>query len=94
MITNLQLKNFKSHKDTNLRLAPLTLITGVNNCGKSSILHAMLALRQTYQAGRLEDGLASAGCALPNYPVSIHQCPNGHERVQQRSQNALPESPL
>lgn len=57
MITNLQLKNFKSHKDTNLRLAPLTLITGVNNCGKSSVLHAMLALRQTYQAGRLEDGL-------------------------------------
>jgi len=57
MITNLQLKNFKSHKDTNLRLAPLTLITGVNNCGKSSILHAMLLLRQTFKAGHLTDGL-------------------------------------
>ena len=57
MITNLHLKNFKSHKDTNLRIKPLTLITGVNNCGKSSVLHSMLALRQTYRAGHLDDGL-------------------------------------
>lgn len=57
MITNLHLKNFKSHKDTNLRIKPLTLITGVNNCGKSSVLHSLLLLRQTLQAGRLEEGL-------------------------------------
>lgn len=57
MITNLHLQNFKSHKDTNLRIKPLTLITGVNNCGKSSVLHSMLALRQTYRAGHLDDGL-------------------------------------
>lgn len=57
MITKLHLKNFKSHRDTNLRLKPLTLISGVNNIGKSSVIQAILLLRQSYKKGRLSEGL-------------------------------------
>lgn len=57
MITKLHLKNFKSHRDTQLDMKPLTLISGVNNIGKSSILQALLLLRQTYRNNRLTEGL-------------------------------------
>ncbi|MCQ2287248.1 MAG: DUF3696 domain-containing protein [Bacteroidales bacterium] len=57
MITRLKLTNFKSHRNTELNTKPLTLITGVNNCGKSSILQALLLLRQSYKKGRLDKGL-------------------------------------
>lgn len=57
MITNLLLHNFKSHSNTELNLKPLTIISGLNNCGKSSILQSLLLLRQSYIKKRLQDGL-------------------------------------
>lgn len=57
MITNLLLQNFKSHKKTNLRFSNLTVLTGINSAGKSSVIQAMLLLRQSYQKGRLNMGL-------------------------------------
>ncbi len=57
MITKLFLRNFKSHRDTRLEMKPLTIISGVNNIGKSSILQALLLLRQTYKNNRLRKGL-------------------------------------
>lgn len=57
MITELKLKNFKSHKDTNLRFANLTLLTGINSAGKSSVIQSLLLLRQSYKKGRLNAGL-------------------------------------
>lgn len=57
MITRLRVCNFKSHKDTELQMKPLTLITGVNNCGKSTLLQSLLLLRQSYGKNRLEKGL-------------------------------------
>lgn len=57
MITRLKLNNFKSHRCTELNMKPLTLISGVNNIGKSSVLQALLLLRQTYKKGILSKGL-------------------------------------
>lgn len=57
MITRLGIKNFKSHKDTDIELNNLTVLTGVNGCGKTSVIQTFLLLRQTYQKGRLMDGL-------------------------------------
>ncbi len=57
MIRKLHLKNFKSHRDTSLDFKPLTLISGVNNIGKSSVLQALLLLRQTFKKGILSKGL-------------------------------------
>ena len=57
MITNLSIKNFKSHKNTCIKLKNLTVLTGVNGSGKTSVIQALLLLRQTFQKGRLMDGL-------------------------------------
>lgn len=57
MIKKLHLKNFKSHRDTELNIKPLTLISGVNNVGKSSVLQSLLLLRQTFKRGKLGEGL-------------------------------------
>jgi hypothetical protein len=48
MITRLRAQNFKSWKDTgDLRIAPLTGLFGTNSSGKTSILQALLALKQS-----------------------------------------------
>jgi predicted ATPase len=51
MLTNLQIKNFKSWKDTGpVRLAPITGFFGSNSSGKTSLLQFLLALKQTVES--------------------------------------------
>ena len=51
MLTNIRLRNFKAFKDTgNIPIAPLTVLTGPNSSGKSAIIRAMMALRQTIES--------------------------------------------
>jgi len=57
MITKLKISNFKSHQNTELNTGALTLLSGVNSSGKSSVLQALLLLRQSYKKGRLSAGL-------------------------------------
>lgn len=57
MITKLKISNFKAHHNTELLFAPLTLLTGINSSGKSTILQALLLLRQSFKKNRLEKGL-------------------------------------
>ncbi|MAS35009.1 MAG: hypothetical protein CL610_13450 [Anaerolineaceae bacterium] len=47
MLTRLQLENFKSWRDLDLKLAPLTLLFGTNSSGKTAILQSLLLLKQT-----------------------------------------------
>ena len=62
MITSLSLKNFKPFKEQSLAFRPLTLLSGLNSTGKSSVLQALLLLRQSYQQKLLEKtGLALNG---------------------------------
>jgi energy-coupling factor transporter ATP-binding protein EcfA2 len=50
MFKSLRLKNFKAYKDSGeVPLAPLTIIVGKNNSGKSTLFHGLLALAQTAQ---------------------------------------------
>jgi len=50
-LTTIRLQNFKSFIDSGeIALAPLTVIFGRNNTGKSSILQSLLLLRQTLDA--------------------------------------------
>ena len=47
-LTRMRLKNFKCYADSgDIPIAPLTVIFGRNNSGKSSILQSLLLLRQT-----------------------------------------------
>lgn len=52
MLTYLSLENFKIWKTTGpMRLAPVTLLLGTNSSGKSSLIQALLLIRQTVRGG-------------------------------------------
>ncbi len=53
MIRRLRLKNFKCFEDETLELRSLTLLSGLNGMGKSTVLQALLLLRQSYLQGLL-----------------------------------------
>ncbi|MEG4576242.1 DUF3696 domain-containing protein [Microcoleus sp. N3A4] len=62
MITSLQLLNFKPFSNQLLDFKKLTLFSGLNSTGKSSVMQSLLLLRQSYQQGLLpEKGLALNG---------------------------------
>ena len=47
MLTALQLKNFKSWREAEVKLAPITGFFGTNSSGKSSLLQALLLMKQS-----------------------------------------------
>ena len=50
MLTGFRAQNFKAFEDTTfIELKPLTLLSGINSAGKSSILQALLLLKQTLE---------------------------------------------
>lgn len=53
MINLLRLTNFKAASELAVRLAPLTLLTGLNSSGKSTVLQAIAVLRQSVVANSL-----------------------------------------
>ena len=55
MISLVHLKNFKPFANKSLSFKPLTLLSGLNSTGKSSVLQALLLMRQSYQQGLLEN---------------------------------------
>lgn len=62
MISHLRLENFKRFENQFLEIGSLTLLSGLNGVGKSSVLQSLLLLRQSYQQGMLQkDGLALNG---------------------------------
>ncbi len=56
MVKEISLSNFKCFGHLELSCAPLTLLCGLNGMGKSSVIQALLALRQSFRAGRLQEG--------------------------------------
>ncbi len=59
MLKKIQLKNFKCFDELSLPLGPLTLLSGFNGMGKSSLIQALLVLRQSYLQGLLERHILS-----------------------------------
>lgn len=47
MITRIQMRNFKCFKESKLALGGLTVLAGLNGTGKSSVIQALLLLRQS-----------------------------------------------
>lgn len=60
MINKLELRNFKSARSLNLRIGPLTVLSGLNGSGKSTVLQSIGILKQTLDSDRL-DGLRLRG---------------------------------
>ena len=50
MLKSISLENYKCFRDkTDIEIAPLTVLCGVNSSGKSSILKSLLMLKQSYE---------------------------------------------
>ncbi|WP_461115101.1 AAA family ATPase, partial [Spirosoma jeollabukense] len=49
LINSLALRNFKCLEELDVKFAPITLLTGANSSGKSSLINAILAVLQTEQ---------------------------------------------
>lgn len=50
MLKSIGLENYKCFKkETNIDIAPLTILCGINSSGKSSILKSLLMLKQSYE---------------------------------------------
>lgn len=47
IVTNLRISNFRSFEEAELRIAPITIVTGANNAGKTSLFAPLLAAAQT-----------------------------------------------
>lgn len=62
MIRSLRLQNFKCFRDQEIKLGNLTLLTGLNGMGKSSVIQSLVLLRQSHQQGLLpQTGLSLNG---------------------------------
>lgn len=64
MLRTLKLSNFKCFESLDLACAPLTLLCGLNGMGKSSVIQALLVLRQSFESGDLLDGRLNLGGEL------------------------------
>ena len=64
MIRKIKLSNFKCFQNLDLDCAPLTLLCGLNGMGKSSVIQALLVLRQSFESGDLLHGRLVLGGEL------------------------------
>ena len=61
MIKKINLRNFKLHNETQIEISNLTILTGMNGMGKSSIIQSLLLLRQSFLVNNLETELDLKG---------------------------------
>ena len=83
-ITGIRLQQFKCFEDSgNIPLAPLTVIFGRNNSGKSTILQSLLLLRQTLDSPEYGPRLDLRGplYAGGSYADIVHQHRSKHKVV-------------
>ena len=64
MLTKIGLSNFKCFANLDLSCAPITLLCGLNGMGKSSVMQALLVLRQSYDLRELRQGRIALGGEL------------------------------
>lgn len=61
MLERIHLQNFKASRDVEVRLEALTILSGLNSSGKSTLLHAIGLIRQSYSLDGVSSGLRLSG---------------------------------
>ena len=75
MLKSISLENYKCFKDkTDIEIAPLTVLCGVNSSGKSSILKSLLMLKQTFEDTNTSDQMLFNGKYIDNGTFSEILC--------------------
>ncbi len=69
MLRRIGLLNFKCFERLDLPCAPLNLLCGLNGMGKSSVIQALLVLRQSFRTGGLLEGRLILGGTLTDLGV-------------------------
>jgi len=83
MFKSIRLKNFKAYRDTGeVPLAPLTVIVGLNNSGKSTLLHGILVLKQTAQDANQRPALITNGLVDLN---GFYDIVHGQQKAEEAS---------
>lgn len=57
MINRLVLDNFKCFEHMEVEFSNLNVLAGINSMGKSTLIQALLLLRQAYEKGAINQGL-------------------------------------
>ncbi len=78
MLNGMELTNFKCFQRQRIDFRPLTLLTGVNSAGKSTVIQALLLLQQNF-ASYWEEAVR---CLLPNCTTPHKILPKGVKRLQ------------
>ncbi len=52
MITEIEFKNFKCYKENSIKLSKLTVLTGLNGMGKSTVIQGILGIAPHVGSGR------------------------------------------
>ncbi|MCS7282066.1 MAG: AAA family ATPase [Anaerolineae bacterium] len=61
MLKRMRLENFRAFEKVDIEFAPLTVLIGANSTGKSSILHALVLLKQSLRGGDYRVPLSFGG---------------------------------
>lgn len=105
MINKIRIRNFKSLKDVSLELKSLNVVTGINGVGKSSLIQALLLLRQSFIKGEYKDGISLDGELTGNLgsvrdienissgdqliEISFNDCVNEFNTLSQKEETIL-----
>ncbi|HVK56300.1 MAG TPA: DUF3696 domain-containing protein [Burkholderiales bacterium] len=107
MLDRLGLQNFKAFEEIEIELGALTLLSGLNGSGKSTILQALGLLRQSFDARFLSEGILALNGELvelgtgrdvlfqnfeaPEIAIALGQRAEGEEKVWTWRANAVSE---
>ena len=89
MIESLELRDFKGHRETTVRFAPLTVLVGPNGAGKTSVLEALHVLGQihykkfdeVFAAPRTPDSVCRHATGVDSFLLRALGASNGDHKL-------------
>ena len=64
MLKKIEIKNFKCFEQLSVELTNLNVLAGINSMGKSSVIQALLLLRQSFELGAIDKGIYLNGALI------------------------------